>query len=125
MMKSTVHVLHMNVDTIPLDSTIIVEDSEPEMIDLNSSPDNSEVICLDNSAIYDSETTEHLTTNNVDAINRMTIHSSKDVQCAQSNDKTLRPAFKVMFRDEKIARYKIIYTRPMLCLQHVRTREFF
>lgn len=94
----------MNVDTIPLDSTILVQDPEPEMIDLDSSPDN-EVACLDNSAIYSSERTEHLTTDNVDVINEMTIHSSSDMQ---SNDETLRPVFKVMFRDEKIARYKIM-----------------
>ncbi|XP_067204922.1 zinc finger CCHC domain-containing protein 8 homolog [Linepithema humile] len=98
MMNSTVHVPNMN--TIPLDSTITVEDSEPEMIDLDSSPDN-EITCLDNSAICNSEKTEYLTTDDVDAINEMTTHSSSDMQ---SNDETLRPAFKVMFRDEKTAR---------------------
>jgi len=119
-MNSTVHVLNMNVDTIPLDSTITVEDSEPEMIDLDSSP-NSEITCLNNSAIYNSEKTEHLTKDDVDAINKMTIHSSSDMLSVRSNDETLRPAFKVMFRDERIASYVII--RPMLCLQRACTRE--
>lgn len=106
MTNSVVRVLNMSVDTIPLDSTVTIEDEEPEIIDLDSSADNDEVSCFDNSAIYSSEQSERLSTDDVDASNEMTIPSSRDMQSSRSNDETSQPAFKVMFRDEKIARYE-------------------
>ncbi|EFN74192.1 Zinc finger CCHC domain-containing protein 8 [Camponotus floridanus] len=106
-MNSGIHVLNPNMETIPLDSTITIEDTESEtdMIELDSSCD-TDIACLDGNPIYDPKNNENSSPiDDIDATNdEVTTHSSKDLQSVSSNDDVRQPIFKVMFRDESVSR---------------------
>lgn len=108
-MDSDVRVL----DVIPLDSTIMIEDSKIEVIDLDStsSCDATATSCLDDeSSIYSTKSTGRVSSPDEIEPIEMTNHSRKDSQSIPSNDVAPQPAFKVMFRDESVSRYSLVHT---------------
>jgi len=119
-MDSGIHVLNPNMDTIPLDSTITIEDTESEtdMVELDSSCD-TDIACLDGNPIYDPKNNENSSPiDDIDANNdEVTTHSSRDLQSVSSNDDVRQPIFKVMFRDESVSRYEKLFVYSILCLQ--------
>lgn len=123
-MDSGIHVLNPNMDTISLDSTIAIEDTESEtdMIELDSSCD-TDVACLDGNPIYDPKSNENSSPIDIDTSNdEVTTHSSRDLESVSPNDDARQPIFKVMFRDENVSRYeKLFYT---LFTTHVRESVF-
>lgn len=106
-MNSGIHVLNPNMDAIPLNSAITIEDTESEtdIIELDSSCD-TDVACLDDNLSYDPKSKENSSPiDDVDANNdEVTTRLSRDSQSVSSNDGARRPIFKVMFRDESVSR---------------------
>lgn len=118
-MNSSIHVLNPNMDTIPLDSAITIDDTESEtdMIELDSSCD-TDVACLDGNLLYDPKNSSPI--DDVDANNdKVTTRLSRDLQSVSSNDGARQPIFKVMFRDESISRYEKLFVYSILCLQRM------
>jgi len=90
-----------------ISSSINLENSEMEddETDINSN-DTNEVICLDDSSVYNFRNIKHSSLNNID-ITTMPMASSFVAEKRQSNhsdDSIMQPAFKVMFRDESLSK---------------------
>lgn len=69
------------MDAISVNSTVAI-DSEPEVIELDSTCDISEITCLTDDSI----------------------HNSKNKECLVPNVIRSQPVFRVMFRDESVSR---------------------
>ncbi|KAG5316237.1 ZCHC8 protein, partial [Acromyrmex insinuator] len=104
MMDSDVRVFNVSMDTIPLDSSII-EDSQTEVIELDTSYSTKVISCLDDEVqVYSTKSTSHASTpDDIETIETR-VHSRRDSQFVRSNDKNSQPVFKVMFRDESVSR---------------------
>ncbi|KYN12559.1 Zinc finger CCHC domain-containing protein 8 like protein [Trachymyrmex cornetzi] len=103
-MDSDVRVFNVSMDTIPLDSSII-EDSETEVIELDTSYNSKVTSCLDDEIqVYSTKSTCHASTpDNIEMIETR-VHSRRNSQFVRSNDNNSQPVFKVMFRDESVSR---------------------
>ncbi|KYN43465.1 Zinc finger CCHC domain-containing protein 8 like protein [Trachymyrmex septentrionalis] len=103
-MDSDVRVFNASMDTIPLDSSII-EDSETEVIELDTSYNTKVSSCLDDEIqVYSTKSISHASTpDDIETIETR-IHSRRDSQFVRSNDNNSQPVFKVMFRDESVSR---------------------
>ncbi|XP_072744365.1 zinc finger CCHC domain-containing protein 8 homolog isoform X2 [Anoplolepis gracilipes] len=122
-MNSGIHVFNPSMDVIPLNSSIIVEDTESEtdMIELDSSCD-AEVVCLDANPKNNESSPSAPSPNDVDANIEMTTCSSRDSRSVSLNDGAAQPVFKVMFRDDLASRqyrqqikdflYKLVHSKP-------------
>jgi hypothetical protein len=88
-------------------SIILLEDSETEEeeTDINSN-DTNEVICHDNSSIYNSRNIKHSSLDDIN-ITTMPMTSSFVAENRESScfaDSIMQPAFKVIFRDESLSK---------------------
>ncbi|KAG5322171.1 ZCHC8 protein, partial [Acromyrmex heyeri] len=104
MMDSDVRVFNVSMDTIPLDSSII-EDSQTEVIELDTSYNTKVISCLDDEVqVYSTKSTSHASTpDDIETIETR-VHSRRDSQFVRSNGNNSQPVFKVMFRDESVSR---------------------
>jgi len=123
MMDSDVRVFNVSMDTIPLDSSII-EDSETEVIELDTSYNTKVISCLDDEVqVYSTKSISYASTpDDIETIETR-VNSRRDSQFVRSNDNNSQPVFKVMFRDESISRCVLSYV-PALCLQCARGNLF-
>ncbi|XP_024872088.1 zinc finger CCHC domain-containing protein 8 homolog isoform X1 [Temnothorax curvispinosus] len=104
-MDSDVRVIDvsMDMDTVPLDPSIeIIDNLEPEVIELDSSCDTVATTYADSkSPVYDSA--ERVPSPDCERLETLIRHR-RDTQSVRSNDVDALPVFKVMFRDESVSR---------------------
>ncbi|XP_011634594.1 zinc finger CCHC domain-containing protein 8 homolog [Pogonomyrmex barbatus] len=106
-MNSDVRVFDVNMDADPLNSTITLEDSETEVIELDASCD-ADIICLDNeNQIYDtgkSSVDRISSPDEIEVTKVMAGSRRKRSRSPSSGGVASQPVFKVMFRDENVSR---------------------
>ncbi|KAL6265074.1 hypothetical protein P5V15_005165 [Pogonomyrmex californicus] len=106
-MNSDVRVFDVNMDAGPLNSTITLEDSETEVIELDASCD-ADIICLDNeNQIYDtgkSSVDRISSPDEIEVTKVMAGSRRKRSRSPSSGGVASQPVFKVMFRDENVSR---------------------
>lgn len=109
-MDSDVRVFNVSMDTIPVDPSITIEDPKIEVIDLDStsSCDVTATSCLDDeSSVYSTKSTGRVSSPDEIETIKVMIHSRRESQSTTSNNVAPQPAFKVMFRDERVSRYSL------------------
>lgn len=112
-MDSDVRVFDVSMDTIPVDSSITIEAPKIEVIDLDStsSCDVTATSCLDDeNSIYSTKSTGRVSSPDEIETIKVMIRSRRESQSTTSNNVAPQPAFKVMFRDERVSRYSLVYT---------------
>lgn len=116
-----------------MDSTIMIGESDGEVIDLDSSCDNSKIICLNDNSIYESTNDKGRFSPTEDAGANNEIHGTtsidvggRDMPLARSDDDAPQPIFKVMFRDGNVSRYETtLYALFTTCARARRYLSLF